>query len=363
MHKNRSLIIIFAALLAILAIADLFNPEQSFSAQENRFLTQKPRFTINALLRGDYTQEYESYVNDQFIMRNAWIRLKAISESFLGKQENNGIIYGREGYSFAKRLHNNDEQLTSNAAALYSLQQSSNAYIALIPSAPSIIKDKLPAHAPVADEKDLQASLFGQARLIDLFGILSAHSKEYIYYRTDHHWTTLGAYYAYTAIAEAMGLEPLGLDSLEYFDTPDFLGSHYRKTQRETGSSDTIRLYSLPFTDIEINNQTKDGLYDLPQLAKEDKYAALLYGNNALTVIKSPAQEGKKGSLLLIKDSFGNSLAPFFLANYESVTMLDLRYFNAPISAWLAANQYDDILALYNFESVQEERSLYRLGK
>lgn len=360
------ILLLFAGFIYFFSIADVVTPDRLFSSSENRNLAQMPKLTWNELINGDFTSDFETYVNDQFFIRDTWIDIKAKSETALGKIENNDIIYGYEGYSFIKRSVNNDKQTASNMAAVKKLlAERENAVLALIPSAASILTDYLPAGSPVADETAIENEYCTDLgrQYISLFEVLQDFSDEYIYYRTDHHWTTLGAYYAYDEICEQLELQAPELEDLPSFTVEDFFGSHYRKTKRPDTLADTITLYDMPITDIEIVGKEVSGLYNMEQLQKDDKYAAILHDNNGLTVINSEKAEGKKDSLLILKDSYGNSIAPFFTANYESVSLIDLRYFNTSLAQWLDENEYDDILVLYNFDSIQDEKALYRLGR
>ena len=361
------IIILFAVFILFFAIGDIITADRLFSPSENRNLQQRPEFSWEALMDGEFTSDYETYINDQFIFRDSWIQIKSLSETAIGKIENNGIIFGTNGYCFLKRNNEDMEQAQSNSNAIATfLANYENAYFAPIPSASNIISAYLPQGSPVSDERYLQETLFSsfdEESFINLFPCLEAHTEEYIYYRNDHHWTTLGAYYAYEEICAKLGLTPVDLSDISSFTIEDFYGSHYRSAKRKNAIADTITLYDMPITEISIPGKNATGLYDMAQFEKEDKYAGILYDNNGLTVITSAPDENKKGSLLLIKDSFGNSIAPYFTANYESVTLIDLRYFNAPISYWLKENSYDDILVLYNYDSIQDERALYKLGQ
>ena len=177
------------------------------------------------------------------------------------------------------------------------------------------------------------------------------HADEYIYYKTDHHWTTLGAFYAYQAWAEAMGFEVPDLkDVKQTAVSEEFHGTVYSKLNLDL-SKDTMHRFELPSTpskvEVTLDMASKmDTMYNEKYLSMKDKYSYYLDGNHGLTEITSNG-EGK-GTLLIIKDSYAHCFAPFTVGNYKKVYMVDFRYFNMPISSFIEQYGITDVLVLYN---------------
>ena len=198
--------------------------EQTFSDAENRMLQTKPDFSWERLFSGKLTEAYESYLSDQFPLRETWIAIKSASELILQKKDDNGVFLGKDGYLLQKPEKLDRALLERNMEALNCFCERIHpvpVYFLLAPNAVHILVDRLPPFAAAAtdtaDIRPLVAGRFSTTRitLIDVYQTLTAHKEEYIYYRTDHHWTTKGAYYAYQKAAAQMGCEPLDLNDLK----------------------------------------------------------------------------------------------------------------------------------------------------
>ena len=195
---------------------------------------------------------------------------------------------------------------------------------------------------------------------------LRAHKDEYLYYRTDHHWTTLGAYYAYQQFCETLGLTPFDRDAHTAETCEDFYGTHYSKTRTWNAEPDTITWYdlqnSLTVWNVTGPGQptegTTTGLYDLDKLEVYDKYAMFLHGNNGLSRVEGDGE----GKILVIKDSYANSFVPYLTANYAAIDVVDFRNYNYGLDQLIAANDYDQILVLYSYASFTTDPYLYRAG-
>ena len=374
------MILIFGGLILVTTTLDLLSPPKTFSEMENRYLAEKPEMTLRSLLEEDdekkYTALYEKYTNDQFIGRDQWITLKSVTESALGKIENNGIAYGADHYMFAKMEYFSDLQQRQLPKNISFIQQMAQAYpemeidFALIPNSYAVLTEKVPLGLENIDQEAEISRIYGELtapnlQKLDLLEPLRAHEEEYIYYRTDHHWTTLGAYYGYSAYVEAKGMEPVPLEELAPHQVEGFYGTYYSKAKAFDAVADTITWYDIPVTSVEVNGEEKGGLYDLSQFEKRDKYAGLLWSNNGLTVIKSGCnryhQEGKTSRILLLKDSYGNSLAPFLAYNYDEVWVVDMRY-TAKLSPILEMADFDQVAVMYNYTTFTEDSNVYKMA-
>ena len=223
-------ILCFILFLGLFFLLLILLPRRDFSPQENRYLAQPPRFRFSALISGSFTRETEESLTDQFPLRDGWISLKARLERAMGKTENNGVFFCRRDTLISRFSQPEEKQLRDAAGAVKSLAENTDVpvILALIPSAAEIWKDRLPAHANTADQAALIQRLYADCGVetADILGALETHRQEDIYYRTDHHWTTLGAYYGYAVTALALGLEPADQDSFSPVTvTEEFYGT------------------------------------------------------------------------------------------------------------------------------------------
>lgn len=358
--------VIFGLLIVGIFIWDNFYPVREFSEMENRVLTQKPEFSIRSLMaEGDqsYTMKYETYVNDQFVLRDQWISLKSRTEYLLGKTENNGVVYGKDHYMFEKYFATDEDRLQKNIGFVeefgkkYSATNEITAMI--VPYSYEVLSDKVPNGLHFVDQVARTEEIYDRfsksgISTLDVYSALSQHKDEYIYYRTDHHWTTTGAYYAYRQFCERRGLTPVELSDLTKHEVEDFYGTFFSKSKAFNTVPDTIDYYDFSTSQVTIDGEEVEGLYNLDQFEKRDKYGVFLHGNNGLTIMKSGEQNRSQNKenpsrILVIKDSFGNSFVPFLLQNYDEVWAIDLRYLGEDLSTIMAENHFDDVLILYGF--------------
>lgn len=361
--KKYPVIIFFGLLLYLISIADLFSPQYEFSELENRDLAEFPKFDIKSLIENEYTPKIEDFTEDHFIVRDTWISLKSISESLLGKNENNGVVYGKDGYLFTKMLSTDLSQREKNINALQTFIQNyseiSNIKVMIVPTAPSVLTDFVPQGAPVNNISDVLSQLSQKVDskyILDVTDTLKSKTDEYIYYRTDHHWTTLGAYYAYSDYMNSIGRTPQSLDSFNFVQVEDFLGTHYSKSKNYDVVPDTLS-YVENDSQIEIDGSVYP-IYNYEKLQIRDKYAMFLQGNNAFVSVKGNGE----GKILIIKDSYANCLVPYMTNDFAQIDVLDMRYYKSSVPKLIEENQYDEILILYNSETFDTDIYIPRIN-
>ncbi|MGL4991251.1 MAG: DHHW family protein [Sarcina sp.] len=366
MKKEKKLIYSFFAVITILFFLDIGLKNSEFSDIENRFLQKKPDFNIDDMLNGKYFSNYDKYINDHFIFRDKFINLKSIIEKIQFKKENNGIIYGQDGYMFEKVMNLNDEILEKNIAALdIFFEKYYNAKLMVVPYSYTILRDYYSENLIALDEKKYINMIYekiGESKTIDVVTSLEENKNEYIYYKTDHHWTTYGAYLAYKEYCKKIkDNNILSLDSLEENNISNFKGTFYSKSKLINTKSDILTYYNMQNLKMKINNNNEfESIYNLDNLFKRDKYSVFLDGNHSkITILNDNNRNGKK--LFIIKDSFANSMVPFVANNYEETIIVDLRYFQENISTFLRENMFDDILVLYSFETLQNDKTIIKM--
>ena len=365
LKKNISYKSILAVFLLIyIGIIIFFNnitADKVFSESENRKLEQAPKFSTSQVADGRYTNNYEKYVSDQFPMRDFWIGVKSTTEKVMGKKENNGIYLGKDGYLLEKFNKAKNEELESKINKINELAlkiPNKNIYFMLIPSSSEILKDKLPAYAPNDSQIEViegtKKSLSKEINFVDIYETLYSHREDYIYYKTDHHWTSDGAYLAYSKLMEAMDFEPHGEDYFKKSKVSDeFYGSLYSKSGFRNIKPDELVLYS-PKTDqaIEVEyveeEKESNSIYSMENLDKKDKYTVFLDGNHPYIKIKTNCRENKK--LLIIKDSFANSFVPFLTGHFSEIHIIDPRYYSKGMVDLIKEENIKDILILYSID-------------
>lgn len=353
----------FAGFILILTALDFIIPSRTFSELENRYLKQAPKFSWSALFDGDFMQDFETFVNDQFAGRDTWITIKSRAEELLLKTENNGIVYGKDDRLFEKYTSYNAEQLAKNLGFLEQFAASQeNVTFSVVPSGYMLMEDALPVGLKLVDQLPVLEQMektVSSADWIDTYAVLDGSGEDDLFYRTDHHWRAKGAYLFYEAFCEANGLTPADEDTLPVREVEDFYGTYFSKCKKAGTEPDTLAFYDIPVESVTIDGVEKNGWYDEAGFATRDKYGALMYGNGGLTILKNGGGDRK---LLLVKDSYSNALAPLFLENYDEVYMVDLRSFPKGMQELCETENFEDIIVLYSFSNICSDTNIYRLN-
>ena len=370
-RMNQLLGLGFAVLLAGFTAANYFHKDTAFSDTENRMLQQKPVFSWADLADGRFMGNFEKYQTDQFILRREWIRLQTAADRLLGKNKS-GDVYLGEGQLLEEptKLSENVWENLDAIGAFCRNQTGVKCYLMLVPDAASVQREKLPAYAPVADQaeqlKEIRSYLEKKENPvteIPLYEMLREHREESLYYRTDHHWTTLGARYAYQSAAGQMGLPGAenGEEKKLYPVSDSFQGTLAARSGYRV-PDDTIEVY-WPDQEEElvvtyVQEQTKSAsLYAAEKLKTRDKYGMFLNGNHPLTEIRTMASTGRK--LLLIKDSYANCFVPFLTGDFEEIVLVDPRYYYDSAEKLMKQYGFTDVLFLYNLNTFLEDDVLH----
>lgn len=372
--RPGALLALFIFLLVGFSVLNLFWPKRDMSELENRKLAQFPAFSVKALLNGTWFGDLSEYVQDQVAFRDGLIDLEsAFNNLVFAKTEEGGILLGKDGWMFTKLFDISDstqKQLDKNLQAVTSFasRHPGKVTFLLAPSASVIYPEMLPAGAPMVDENAMLNDIFAQvsstADVIDMRPVFTQQKEQYLYYKTDHHWTTQGAYLAYEQFCQLKGLSPFDTNAYQAESVPGFYGTHYSATRRWNVQPDTITYYPLdnPMTIFDIGAETEytprttESMINTEKFGTRDKYAAFLDGNNGYSVIEGNGE----GSILVVKDSYANCFVPFLTANYEKIGVVDLRNFSYGLDSTIESEGYDQILILYNFQTfIADNRVVY----
>ena len=363
--------LLFFLLPVIVLLSSIILPDTGFSEKENRVLASRPALKLDQLVSGGYEKQFETYENDQFPLRDMWITLKATTDRLMGKVEENGVYLGKNGYLMEgfNAPPQTQYDATVNAMTAFAQKHSDLKQYALIaPNSVNILKSKLPAFAPADDQNpwidNLKDSLTSAGvAFIDIRDTFTDHKTEDLYYHTDHHWTTLGAYYAYLQAAAAMGIDT---SSDSYDKAPvsqTFKGTLSAKSGFRSGETDELDVF-LPNGDNTLSSvvnyvdeQKKSAsFYDTSKLNTRDKYALFFGGNHAQIKISTPTESNN--TLLVLKDSYANSFVPFLAQHYRKIIMIDPRYYYGDLEQLLQVENVQEVLYLYNANTFFADTSL-----
>lgn len=372
---NRKLLALLLLLfIGGMSVLNLMGQDREFSESENRMLEQLPPFSLKTLMSGTFTSDFEKYVSDQFIYRDIWIGVKTDTDRITGKKESNGIYLGKDGVLIQNFIPPAEEDLQEKVGAIQAFDQATpglNKYVMLVPTAAALYKDKLPKYAMVGDEEaylgKVRRLMPSNIHFVNLLLALNVERGQPIFYKTDHHWTTEGAYVAYLELCKQMGLTPQRKEDFNIQQaTDEFYGSLYSKSGFRHLQPDNINLYlprdpenyTVTYVDEE---ESTDTLYAMEQLQKKDKYAVFLNGNHARIHIKTAHPDGRK--LLVVKDSYANSFIPFLLKHFSEIDVVDLRYYDGELTSFVDEHDIDDMLLLYNANTFFEDPSINYLSE
>lgn len=360
--------VIFMVLLLGLAGKEALSHQRTYSPVEKRELQTRPEISITKVLDGRFQKKYESYLRDQFPGRDHWVSFQTDMELFMGKNEIHNVYIGKNHYLLEHYTEKefDPQQISKNLQALEKFvgkaKQNADVHVMMVPTKSWILREKLPAFAPHYKEQKfydaLQQKLEKEDVLISVEPILDAHKEEEIYYRTDHHWTTLGAWYAYEQYTKAVGGDLQRAQGKKKFRciSKDFYGTTYAKINYAR-QADKIEIYE-PADKLRVvynmgEKKTKT-LYDFSFLKTADQYSVFTGGNQAVLEITGGIKNGK--TLLLIKDSFANSILPFLAEDYEKLVVVDLRQLNVSGDRLLEMFSPTDILILYNSAQFAQDK-------
>ena len=366
---SRFISILFCGFIGGMFLLSLILPDRDRSETENRVLAQWPEFSWETLKSGEFTDGVEEYIADQFPFRDGWTGLKSRLEQLIGKKEFNDVYL--VGDTLISKVEKPDSALVDkNFGYINTMagKTEANVHLGLIPSAAEIWRDRLPEGAYSWDQTILleMAEKTG-LNTVDILSALREHAGEQIFYRTDHHWTSLGAYYGYVAIMESLGKgeEVLPMDSF----TPetvseDFNGTLYSSSGIHWLKPDTIEYYVIDDAITVENGLTGEigGLYVESKLTEKDKYSSFMGGNNPLYIIRNPnAATDKK--LLVVRDSYTDSLAPFLSQTYSEIHLIDLRYYRISVAMYAQMAKVDEIFICYSVENFVKDADAVFIGK
>ncbi len=368
--KEKIIILSILIILFIPLMSNILLPSKQFSDLENRVLTQKIKWNKKMIKSGILAEKVETYVQDQFPFRKLLINLKSDTEVILGKEENNGVYLGKEGYLFKKPGAYEEEILHKNVEAIIGLSKKLGDKLTIIIAPPSsvVLEEKLPDFVDSKLENEYHEFIMEalkESQVLHILEKLKDHDKESIYFKTDHHWTQYGAYLAYEEFMHSISEKPVDNTSFIVNKTPDFQGTLYSKFRGSIVNGEDFFLFESPSQDVLVEyiseNRLENKILFKENLTTRDKYKVYLDGNYPLIKIRNSEGEEKE-KILVIKDSYANAMIPYLSESFSEVHYLDLRFNNASVKEYIEKEGFSKVILLYGMDSIGEDRSLKKLN-
>lgn len=356
--------IILLILLGMLGIVTVLFPGPELLELENRLAASWRQPSLESVMDGTWMGEVERFLKDRFPLRTQMVNGAClVDEVMLGQREHSGILIGADGHMFTRRFSwskEDEKQLNKNIEAVRTLGQTYPGLVTamIVPPASILEPELLPAYAPQIDENQLFTRivdcLAADTSVLDLREAFTQQKDRQLYYRTDHHWTTDGAQLAYEVYCNSVNLQPI-LPEEDSGVEVSFLGTHYASTRLWNVKPDVLRYFPSTATmeiyeiagELNMTPGEPKPLINENKLSAYDKYSAFLDGNHGFTRIQGRGT----GRVLLVKDSYGNSFAPFLVENYAQIDVIDYRSYPYGLASLQEEYDYDQILILYCFQS------------
>ena len=366
--------VLFVAFIFGLAIWFLVNPKADYSSSEKRYLQQFPETSVDTVLSGEFSEKFETYFADHFPQRNMWVGLNSYYNLGIGLNGRNGVYNSADGYLINVPV-DKENYVRKNIRVLAEFKEKIGDVpmtVMLAPSTGYIATDKLPLiHDSYNDDTYFAetAKTLGESG-VNFVDLRETFKQKYaegvqLYYRTDHHWTTDGAYEGYVKLCEKLGVQPADKDSFAKTAYGGFYGTTYSTSGYWLTKPDSITVYdNQENTDknitVKISEDGKDNHYGsmffYNHIDEDDKYPVFLDGNHALTEIQN--KNAKNGTIVVIKDSFSHSLAPFLAENYSKVVLVDLRYYKQSVSDLIKKENPEQVVALYGIDNLATDTDI-----
>lgn len=360
---------VFCLMIGFFSLYGFFVPDREMSENENRVLASAPVFTFSGLFDGSYMKDIETYLADQFPFRDEAVYIKSFAERLWGKSSENGVYIGKDGFLFDEPTAYSEEKMQSVAKSVSSFigkNKSLNTVFALVPNSSYIYSEKLPDGLAFPDQKkqiiDFYRSLSGRIAAVNTVApLLDEKSSNDVFYKTDHHWTTRGAFSVFLEIADMMNLEA-DREKFDFYTVSTHFEGTLKAKSVSQKSVDSVEIcvpegsegtYYAAFSGMA---EKRASLFFKEKLHQKNNYEVFLGGNYARIDITTTLPEGRK--LIVIKDSYANCLIPMLTPYFTRIVVLDPRYMTESVQKILQEDDFTDMLFLYNANTFFADTSL-----
>lgn len=368
-------IVMFSAVILLLALLTVCLPKKEMSEEENKVLADFPKVSVGSIFDGRFMSDLDEYFSDHFAFRTEWIAAETNVQKLLGRTEINGVYITKDRL-IESIGQPNETAVAGSIDAINNYKQKfgeeMQVVLMLVPTAGEIYRNTYNEYAPVLDQTGFIQNVYGKLNgvdSVDVFSSLHAAQDSYIYYRTDHHWTSYGAYIGYAALSKTLGYNPIGYDMFNVEHASDeFLGTLYSKLLTNEEMADTVDLYYYSgkdvVTSVEVFDGTQtvsyDSIFFREHLDAKDKYSTYLGTNQPMITVNTNVENGQR--LLMFKDSYSHEMVQFLCQHYEKITLVDMRYINQNFTLLADPAEYTQTLFLYNVGGFINETSLKKLN-
>ncbi len=365
--KNKVITILFCLTIIILDIIFLASKKESYSKNENRYLTEFPKLNIENIKSGKYMNELTDYLKDHFSFRNEFMSIKTFTEKLEQKTKINGVYLAKDNYLIEDYKNIKDKDKLVRAFNRINDNTNINFNLILVPTSISINNDKLPLFSNNGNQIEDIEYIYKNINFhsINLYDDLKKENEnEQMFYKLDHHWTSHGALTAYQTIMKDFGEIYAKKENFKVKKATDnFYGTLYSKVLDNSKKPDEIYTYNYNNNlkiEYKDTKTTSNSLYDYSYLYEKDKYSLFLSNNHSLIVITNNEIDTEK-ELVIIKDSYANSLIPFLVYHYKKIHVIDPRYYHEKISDYINQNNIQDGLIIYNMSTIEDDIGVYTI--
>lgn len=364
---------LFLIFIFAMGVWFIFSPKSDYSSAEKRYLQKFPEVSFESISSGEFGSEFESYFADHFPKRDLWVGMNAYYNLSIGNNGANGVYNCGDDYLVNKPV-STENNIPKNVDAIIDFKNTIDTPVTVMfaPSTGYITEDVLPkVHDTYNDDVYFEdvSEKFAESG-ISFVDLRQSFKDEYknggqLYYKTDHHWTTLGAYTAYAELCKQLGTAPASKDKFEVETYNDFYGTTYSTSGFWLTPPDEIEVWNNPEnTDKNIrvkitegaNTEEYSSMYFYDHLEEDDKYPVFIDGNHAVTEITNTNAAG--GTIVMIKDSFAHSLAPFLAENYSKIVLVDMRYYKNSVSEIVAQENPEQVVVMYGIDNIATDTDI-----
>lgn len=366
------LAVVVSSIVIFFSVATLCLPKKDYSENENRHLEEFPEFSFEELKSGQYVQKLERYFTDHFLLRDSLMNMYATVQKTEGVSEINGVYLADDGYLIEKNSeYKNLDKISDNFNQLYKQAKDKNVNMSvmLVPTSITFNESLLPKNAFYYSQQEaidtIKSKLSEEINFIEPFekddnGRFDEKYDMYqMFYKTDHHWTTYGAYFAYENYCKSLNLVPYKMDEYNIKVVSDsFYGTVFSKVNDMSVKPDEIVCFEKDRNlNIMYQGGMSDSLYNESYLDQKDKYSFFLNNINDKIIIEN--KDVNNGKVLLVaKDSYANCFIPFLTDYYEKIIVLDTRYYMYGVSGLIEKENVTDILLLFNMNTIDTDAAI-----